>query len=351
LSWMVLDQLLSPLSVDVGIDLGTSNTPVLVRGKGIRFREPSYAAIDISKGRVLAVGNEAKLMLGRTPRTVRIVRPVRDGVIADFDIAEELMRYLLDRLNEHGIFRPRVMVGVPSDVSEVEARAVSEAARRAGARVVYLIDQPLAAAIGAGLPVLEPRGNMVLDIGGGTTEVSIVSLGGTVLSRASRVAGDEMDEAIINYVRRVQNLLIGERSAEELKLELGCAMNPDPGVVAQIRGRDLTSGLPRSLQISQEEICEALGDIVSGIADVVKGALEVAPPELASDIAAHGLVMTGGGSLVKNLDAYLSQQTRIDCHLAEDPLSCVALGTERIFTNPLLMRAIFHDGARRWAIC
>jgi len=341
-----IDQLLSGFSSDVGIDLGTANTPVLVRGKGIKLREPSYVAIDSIQKRVIAVGHEARLMYGRTPPYISVVRPIRDGVISDFDIAQSMLRYLLNRLGNHGILRPRVIVGIPPDVTDVEQRAVSEAARQAGARSVCLVSQPMAAAIGAGLPVLEPSGSMVVDIGAGTTAVAVISLGGVVVWRARRVAGDEMDDAILNYVRRAHHVLIGELSAEELKMELGSASRNGEQDVALVKGLDLKTGLPKVQKIRTGEIYEALADIILMIAELVKSTLEATPPELVSDIVQKGIVLTGGGSLLKGLDQILSKKAGVPCHRASDPLSSVVLGTETIFNNPRLMKAVSNRSKR-----
>lgn len=339
--FLLLDQFLSNFSSDIGIDLGTANTPVLVRGRGVRLREPSYVAIDREKSRVIAVGNEAKMMYGKTPKHISVIRPVRDGVIANFEIAEEMMKHLLKRLNNQALLRPRVIVGVPSDVSAVERRAVNEAARQAGARVAYIIEQPLAAAIGAGLPVLEPRGNMVVDIGGGTSEAAVISLGGVVISKSIRIAGDEMDEVIVSHIRKTHNLLIGERTAEEVKIDVGSAVPPDFDLATTVKGRELSLGLPRTVRVTGEEICGALQDILINIAELVKATLELTPPELASDIIQEGIVLTGGGSLLRDLDKYLTKSTGIKCCLARDPISCVVYGTDKLFCDEKLMKTIF----------
>jgi len=336
-----LDQFLSNFSQDIGIDLGTANTPVLIRGKGVRLREPSYVAFDKHKKKVIAVGNEAKMMYGRAPSFIDVIRPIRDGVIADFEIAQSMLKYILGKVGNHGLLRPRVIVGIPGDVTDVEYRAVSEAARQAGARSVYLISQPLAAAIGGGLPVLDASGSMVVDIGGGTMEAAVISLGGTVVWRARRVAGDEMDATILNYVKKTYNLLIGEKTAEDLKIELGSALESEENRYTYVKGRDLQTGLPRIQRIYAEEIYNALREIVAVITELVKSTLEATPPELVSDIIEKGIMLTGGSSLLKGLDQYLSKATGVNCYRATDPLSTVVLGTERLFKEPLLMKVIF----------
>jgi len=315
-------------SRDMGIDLGTANTLVYVRGKGITVQEPSVVAMDRETKEILAVGNDAKQMVGRTPGNIIAVRPLKDGVIADFDVTEKMLRHFISRANRRmSLFRPRVVVGVPSGVTEVEKRAVVDATLAAGARDARLIEEPMAAAIGAGLPVNEPTGSMIVDVGGGTTEVAVISLGGVVAHRSIRVAGDEMDETIVQYVRRTYNLLIGERTAEELKKEIGSAAPVEDDVEVDVRGRDLITGLPKTIRISSAEIREALSEPVSAIIEAVKMALERTPPELASDIMDRGIVMTGGGSLLKGLDKLLSQETGMPVHLSEDPLTAVAYGT------------------------
>jgi len=325
----------------VGIDLGTSNTPILVKGKGIVFIEPSYVAKDLDNERTIAVGTEARNMLGRTPGNIEIFRPVRDGVIADFDLAEELIQHLLKKLKVDGIIKPRVIIGVPSDVTDVEWRAVSEAAKAAGARRVYIIEQPLAGAIGAGLPIMQPQGSMVVDIGGGTSEVAVTSMGDIVQARTSRIAGDEMDEAILNYIRKKYNLLIGVRTAEELKISIGSAMETQVTQSAIVRGRDLTSGLPRSLEIDSNEICEALQEIVQLLVELLKQTLETTPPELSADIYEQGVTLIGGGSLLRHLDEVLSKASGVLCKNSEDPISSVVLGCDRIFKSPKLFKRIF----------
>jgi len=320
--------LLNSLSRDMGIDLGTANTLVHVRSKGIVLREPSVVAIQRDTGEVLAVGEEAKQMIGRTPGNIVAIRPLKDGVIADFDVTQAMLKYFIKKAMEKSRFiRPRVVVGVPSGVTEVEKRAVIDATLQAGAREAYLIEEPMAAAIGAGLPVHEPMGNMVVDIGGGTTEVAVISLGGIVTSRSIRIGGDEMDEALVQYVKRTYNLLIGERTAEEVKIAIGSAVPPKTDESMDVRGRDLVSGLPKTLTIRAHEVQHALAEPVAGIIEAVKVTLERTPPELASDIMDRGIVMTGGGSLLRGLDTMINKETGMPVYIAEDPLSCVGIGT------------------------
>ncbi|MBX5475649.1 MAG: rod shape-determining protein [Clostridia bacterium] len=316
---------------DMGIDLGTANTLVYVRGRGIVLQEPSVVAIRAETKQPLAVGNEAKRMIGRTPGSIVAIRPMKDGVIADFEITQTMLQYFIQKaLPKRAVFRhPRVIVSVPSGITEVEKRAVYDAAKQAGAREAYLIEEPMAAAIGAGLPVHEPTGNMVVDIGGGTTEVAIVSLGGIVTHRSVRIAGDECDEAIVNYVKRTYNLLIGERTAEEVKLTIGSAYPSHDDATMEIRGRDLVTGLPKTITLTAEEVRHALEDPISGIIEAVKVTLERTPPELAADIMDRGIVLTGGGSLLRGFDRRLSEETGMPVIIAEDPLLCVVKGTGR----------------------
>ena len=315
-------------SKDMGIDLGTANTLVSMRGKGIVLREPSVVAIQRDTGEILAVGEEAKKMLGRTPGNIVAIRPLKDGVIADFDTTQAMLKYLIQKATGgFSFFRPRVVVGVPSGVTEVERRAVIDATIQAGAREAYLIEEPMAAAIGAGLPVHDPTGNMVVDIGGGTTEVAVISLGGIVSSRSIRIGGDELDEAIIQYMKRTYNLLIGERTAESVKMTIGSAMPSPEEESMDIRGRDLVTGLPKTLPVSVREIELALSEPVSAIVDAVKVTLEKTPPELSADIMDRGIVMTGGGSQLRRLDKLLTKETGMPVIVAEDALDCVAKGT------------------------
>lgn len=323
------------LSADMAIDLGTANTLVYVKGRGIVLNEPSVVAIADFKGRkqVLAVGEEAKQMLGRTPGNIQAIRPLRDGVIADFEVAEEMIKHFIRKVhNRRSFASPLVIVCVPSGSTAVERRAIQESAEAAGARRVYLIEEPMAAAIGAGLPVTEPTGSIVVDIGGGTTEVAVLSLGGIVYSRSVRMGGDKMDEAIIAYIRRNHNLLIGEGSAERIKKEIGSACQPegnDGGRAMEIKGRDLMNGVPKELIITEQQIAESLAEPVSAIIEAVKVALEHTAPELAADIVDKGIVLTGGGALLSNLDYVLRHATGLPISIADDPLSCVALGTGR----------------------
>ncbi|MHC1758003.1 MAG: rod shape-determining protein [Negativicutes bacterium] len=315
-------------SKDMGIDLGTANTLVSMRGKGIVLREPSVVAIRKDTGEILAVGEEAKMMLGRTPGNIVAIRPLKDGVIADFDTTQIMLKYFIQKATGgFSFFRPRVVVGVPSGVTEVERRAVIDATIQAGAREAYLIEEPMAAAIGAGLPVHDPTGNMVVDIGGGTTEVAVISLGGIVSSRSIRIGGDELDEAIIQYMKRTYNLLIGERTAENVKMTIGSAMPSPEEESMDIRGRDLVTGLPKTLPVSVMEIELALSEPVSAIVDAVKVTLEKTPPELSADIMDRGIVLTGGGALLRRLDKLLTQETGMPVIVAENPLDCVAKGT------------------------
>ncbi len=330
----MFSRILGAFSADMAIDLGTANTLVYVKGRGIVLNEPSVVAIVESKGkkRVLAVGNEAKQMLGRTPGNIQAIRPLRDGVIADFEVAEEMIKEFIRRVHNRRTFAaPQIVVCVPSGSTAVERRAIQESAESAGARKVWLIEEPMAAAIGAGLPVTEPTGSLVVDIGGGTTEVAVLSLGGIVYSRSVRVGGDKMDEAVIGYVRRNHNLLIGESSAERIKKEIGSACPPEDGEgrTMEIRGRDLMNGVPREVTISERQIAEALAEPVSHIVDAVKVALEHTAPELAADIVDKGIVLTGGGALLKNLDFVLRHSTGLPVSIADDPLTCVAMGTGR----------------------
>jgi rod shape-determining protein MreB len=314
---------------DMAVDLGTANTLVYVRGRGIVLSEPSVVAIDSATGEVHAVGLEAKRMIGRTPGTISAIRPLKDGVIADFDVTEQMLRHFIQKVHQHRFAHPRVVVCVPSGVTGVEKRAVEEATLSAGARQAYLIEEPMAAAIGAGLPVGEPTGNMIVDIGGGTTEVAVISLGGIVVSQSLRVGGDEMDEAIINHNKREYKLLIGQQTAEEIKLEVGSAFPLKEEVQAEVRGRDMLTGLPKTVILSSEEVRHALEDPVMQIIDAIKSTLDKTPPELAADIMDRGIVLAGGGALLQGLDQRLRQETHMPTHLAESPLTCVAVGSGR----------------------
>lgn len=336
-------------SRDMGIDLGTANTLVYVSGKGIVLQEPSVVAIDQNQKVPLAVGEDAKKMLGRTPGNVVALRPLRDGVIADFDTAELMLKHFIRRVHEgRTLVSPRIVIGIPSGVTGVERRAVMEAAAQAGARDVYLIDEPVAAAIGAGLPVAEPTGNMVIDIGGGTTEVAVLSLQGTVLSESVRVAGDELSEAITQYMKKVHNLVIGERTAEEIKIMIGSAYptEDDDEVIMDVRGLHLLSGLPRTVTVKGPEIREAMAEPLSVIIEAVKRTLERTPPELAADIIDRGIMLAGGGALLKGLDTLISHETGIVTHVAADPLSCVVLGTGRVLENFKQLERVFSGHSR-----
>ena len=326
----------------MGIDLGTANTLVHVKGRGIVLREPSVVAIKNDTGDVLAVGEEAKQMIGRTPGNIVAIRPMKDGVIADFDVTQAMLKYFIRKaMNAKSFVRPRVVVGVPSGVTEVEKRAVIDAAQQAGAREAYLIEEPMAAAIGAGLPVEEATGGMVVDIGGGTTEIAIISLGGIVTSCSIRIGGDEMDSSIVQYIKRMYNLMIGERTAEEIKIMIGTAIvTPETNKSMDIRGRDLVSGLPKTLTIEAKEIRDALSEPVRKIIDAVKNTLEKTPPELAADVMDHGIMMTGGGALLSNLDRLLANETGMPVLVSEDALSCVGEGTGRSLENIELLKRV-----------
>ncbi len=336
--WSLFDA----LSRDMGIDLGTANTLVHVKGKGIVLREPSVVAIKSENGEVLAVGEEAKRMIGRTPGSIRAIRPMKDGVIADFDVTQAMLKYFIRKaMNTRSFVRPRVVVGVPSGVTEVEKRAVIDAAQQAGAREAYLIEEPMAAAIGAGLPVEEATGSMVVDIGGGTTEIAVISLGGIVTSRSIRIGGDELDSSIVQYIKRKYNLMIGDRTAEEIKVTIGAAIvDPNNDKTMDIRGRDLVTGLPKNLNIHASEIREALDEPIYKIIDAVKGTLEKTPPELAADVMDHGIMMTGGGALLTNFDRLLSHETGMPVLVSEDALSCVGEGTGRSLENIELLKRV-----------
>lgn len=323
-------------TTDMGIDLGTANCLVHVKGKGIVLREPSVVAIQRDTKEVLAVGEEAKQMIGRTPGNIIAIRPMKDGVIADFDVTQAMLRYFMNKAlkrKSSWLVKPRVVVCVPSGVTAVEERAVREAALQAGAREAYLIEEPMAASIGSGLPVHEPTGNMIVDIGGGTTEVAIISLGGIVTSKSIRIAGDEMDDAIISHIKKTYNLMIGERTAEEIKIQIGTAYPSAKESTYEVRGRDLVSGLPKTVRITSQEVYKALSEPISAIVEAIKATLEKTPPELAADIMDKGIVMAGGGSLLQGLDKLVSEETGMPVHLAEEPLSAVAYGTGKVLEN------------------
>ena len=329
-------------SNDLAIDLGTANTLVHVQGQGIVLREPSVVAINAQTKEVQAVGQQAKQMLGRAPGSIVAIRPMKDGVIAHFEVTEQMIRHFIQKVhnNRKTLVRPRGVIAVPSGITQVEKRAVRDSAESAGAREVFLIEEPMAAAIGVGLPVQEPTGNMIIDIGGGTTEVAIISMSGIVYSKSVRIAGDEMDEAIVNYIKRKYNLLIGERTAEEVKIAIGSAYPMDKRMTLEVKGRDLVAGIPKTLVISDEEIREALTETFGTIVEAVKIALERTPPELAADIVDKGVVVAGGGSLIKGLDTLLKEATGLPITLADDPLSAVALGAGKVLGDRELLRKV-----------
>ena len=332
------------MTKDMGIDLGTANTLVYIKGQGIVVREPSVVAIRDDSKEVLAVGEEAKRMIGRTPGNIVAIRPMKDGVIADFDVTQSMLSYFIQKAAaKKGVVSPRIAICVPFGVTEVEKRAIEEAARTAGAKDAFLIEEPMAAAIGAGLRIEEPEGNMVVDIGGGTSEIAIISLGGIVTAKSIRLGGDELDEAIVNYVKKEYSLMIGERTAEDVKIRIGSAYKEGEEMEMEIRGRDLISGLPKTMQISSSEVRDALRDPVNSIVDGIKSTLEKTPPELASDIMENGIMLTGGGALLRGLDKLVKQETGMPVQIAENPLDCVALGTgksvedQEIFEKVLMM--------------
>ncbi len=316
------------VGAEIGIDLGTASVLVYIKGKGIVLREPSVVAIDKNTDRVLAVGNEARKMLGRTPGNIIAIRPLKDGVISDYDVTERMLRYFINKTcGKRRLFKPRIIICVPSGVTEVEKRAVLDATMEAGGGKTFLIEEPIAAAIGAGLDITKPDGNMVIDIGGGTSDIAVISLGGIVVSTSIKVAGDKFDEAIIKYMRKKHNLLIGERTAEELKINVGTAYPRTKAIKMDCRGRDLITGLPKNISVSSDEMLEALQEVVNAVADAVHLVLEKTPPELASDISSRGIVMTGGGSLLHGLNKLLEKRTGIPTYIADDAVSCVAKGT------------------------
>lgn len=340
------DALLGWLSNDLAIDLGTANTLVFVKGKGIVLTEPSVVAVrqDGRGNKVLAVGTEAKMMLGRTPGNISAIRPIRDGVIADFEVTEAMLRYFINKVhNRRTLVHPRIIISVPSGITQVERRAVRESAESAGAREVYIIEEPMAAAIGAGLPITEPIANMVVDVGGGTTELAVISLAGIVYSSSVRVAGDKMDEAIIHYIRRKHNMAIGERTAEQIKINIGDVMPELPYLTMDVKGRDLVSGVPKTLTIDSNEIKAAIAEQVDAIVEAVKMALEIIPPELSADIVDRGIVLTGGGALLRNLDKRLREETGLPIIIAEDPLSSVVLGSGKALENISELREVMSN--------
>ncbi|GHV39007.1 rod shape-determining protein [Clostridia bacterium] len=330
-------------SKDLGIDLGTANTLVFVKGKGIFLSEPSVVAVNTVTNEVLAVGDDAKEMIGRTPGNIMAVRPMKDGVIADFEITQAMLKYFIFKATRRNFFsskKSRIVVCVPSGVTEVEKRAVMEAALSAGARDAYLIEEPMAAAIGAGLPVEEPTGSMVVDIGGGTSEVAVISLGGIVTCKSLRTAGDELDEHIVNYIKKVYSLAIGERTAETIKIKMGCAFNADRQKTTEVRGRDLITGLPKTVTINQEEVLTALSEPVNAIVDAIKFTLEKTPPELASDVMESGIMLTGGGALLDGLDKLIAEETGMPVHIAREPLNCVVNGTGMVLDNIHALKSV-----------
>lgn len=328
------------MSQDIGIDLGTANTLVCVKDQGIVLREPSVVAVRAGTNQVLAVGDDAKRMLGRTPGDIVAIRPLRDGVISDFQVTEAMLRHFIKKVNNGRRSNSRVVIAVPSGITEVEKRAVREAAEQAGAREVYLIEEPMAAAIGVGLPVQDPAGNMIVDIGGGTTEVALISLSGIVYSRSVRVAGDEFDESIISYMKRAYNLMIGERTAEDIKIRIGSAAPLPKEMTMEVKGRDLVAGLPKTITITSQEIREAMSDRLAQVVDGIRTTLERCPPELAADLVDRGIVLAGGGALMKGLDRLIREETGLPVHVAEDPLSAVAEGTGKALQEISLLKRI-----------
>ncbi len=334
-----INYVLGFFSNDMGIDLGTATTLVYIKGEGVVLCEPSVVAIHKDTNRVIAVGDEAKRMLGRTPGNIVAIRPMKDGVISDFEITEAMLRYFIRKVHKRGVMvRPAMVIAIPSGITEVEKRAVKDSAERAGARSVELIEEPKAAAVGVGLPVEEPLGNMIVDIGGGTTELAVISLGGIVYSRSIRIAGDEMDMAIMEYLRKTYNLMIGERTAEEIKIRIGSAYPLEEELTMDVRGRDLIAGLPKTITITSVEIREALQEPVRAIVDATKATLERTPPELAADLIDRGIVMAGGGSLLRGIDKLIAEETGLPVHIADDPLTAVVLGTGQTLNMPLRLR-------------
>lgn len=337
----MFSSILGFFSNDIGIDLGTANTLVYLKDHGVVLREPSVVAVQQGTNKVLAVGDEAKRMLGRTPGNIVAIRPLKDGVIADFEITEAMLRHFINKVhNRRRMVRPRVVIAVPSGITEVEKRAVKESATHAGAREVHLIEEPMAAAIGVGLPVQDAAGNMIVDIGGGTTEVAVISLSGIVFSRSVRVAGDELDEAIAQYLKRAYSLMVGERTAEELKIKLGSAYPLEKETTMEVKGRDMVAGLPKTITISSQEVRDAMAEPIATIVDSVRITLERCPPELSADLVDRGLVLAGGGALLRGLDRLLAEETGLPVHVAEDPLSAVAEGTGKALSEIKFLRAV-----------
>ena len=336
------------LGRDMAIDLGTANTLVYVRGRGIVLNEPSVVAVNTLNGAILAVGAEAKRMIGRTPSHIQAVRPLKDGVIADFDITEKMLRYFIQKVHQRKFLaKPRIVVCVPSGITGVEQRAVEEASISAGARSAYIIEEPMAAAIGAGLPIHEPTGNMIVDIGGGTTEVAVISLGGVVTATSVRVGGDELDESIINHVKKEYSVALGERTAEAIKLAVGSAFPSPDDMIAEIKGRDLVSGLPKTIHVTSEEVRKAIEEPVNAIVDAVRDTLDRCPPELAADVMDKGIVLTGGGALLRGLDQRLKHETGMPIHVAENPLSCVAIGSGKCLEEFEVLKRVLISSSRR----
>ncbi len=335
------DNILGLFSNDMGIDLGTATTLVYVKGQGIVLCEPSVVAIQKNTRSVLAVGEEAKRMLGRTPGNIVAIRPMKDGVISDFEITEDMLRYFIKKIHNRKVFvRPRMVIAIPSGITEVEKRAVKDSAEHAGAREVYLIEEPVAAAIGVGLPIEEPAGNMIIDIGGGTTEIAVISLAGIVFSRSIRIGGDELDEAIIEHLKKTYNLMVGERTAEDIKIKIGSAYPLEQELTMEVRGRDLVAGLPKTITVSSEEIREAIAGPVSAILEATRMTLERTPPELSADLIERGIVLAGGGAQLRGIDKLISEETGLPVHVAEDPTTAVVLGTGKVLSEIKYLRKV-----------
>lgn len=329
-----INHILGLFSNDMGIDLGTATTLVYAKGQGIVLCEPSVVAIQKGTHNVLAVGEEAKRMLGRTPGNIIAIRPMKDGVIADFEITEDMLRYFIKKVHNRKVFvRPRMVIAIPSGITEVEKRAVKDSAEHAGAREVYLVEEPIAAAIGVGLPIQEPSGNMIIDIGGGTTEIAVISLAGIVFSRSIRIGGDELDDAIIEHLKKTYNLMIGERTAEDIKIKIGSAYPLEEELTMDVRGRDLVAGLPKTITISSEEVREAVAGPISAILEATRMTLERTPPELSSDLIERGIILAGGGALLRGMDKLISEETGLPVHVAEDPMTAVAIGTGKVLSE------------------
>ena len=335
------DYISALFSNDIGIDLGTANTLVFTKGRGIVLCEPSVVAIQKGTSHVLAVGEEAKRMLGRTPGSIVAIRPMKDGVIADFEITEAMLRYFINKSQDRKkLVKPRIVIAIPSGITEVEKRAVKDSAERAGAREIFLVEEPIAAAIGVGLPIHEPAGNMIIDIGGGTTEMAVISLAGVVFSKSIRIGGDEIDQAIIEHLRKTYNLMIGERAAEELKIKIGSAYPLEEEMTAEVKGRDLVAGLPKMITVSSEEIREAMAEPIAAILETTRITLERTPPELSADLIERGIVLAGGGSLLRGIDKLISEETGLPVHVAEDALTAVALGTGKVLSEIKYLRKV-----------